>query len=134
MIPISNVDQFFFFIVDKPIFMKPRHSSIVRLTEGDVFSVSYEAHANPPSITYYWTKDEKLVGNYARGSSLTIPKVKRGDAGVYTCEARNSEGSEKQSVELNVQCKNAKLLFVTTSFLNQFCFTRPDTKFRCFNL
>lgn len=69
------------------------------------------ANANPMSIAYTWTKDglpilsgglERIV---SEGPILNITKLTRNDAGIYTCEAVNSQGSEMINITVIVECK-----------------------------
>lgn len=39
------------------------------------------------------------------GSTLNITKLTRFDAGIYTCEAVNSQGNSVANVNVTVQCK-----------------------------
>lgn len=75
------------------------------------------ANANPMSITYTWTKDglpilasgngvERIV---SEGPILNITKLTRNDAGVYTCEAVNSQGSAMINITVIVECELIKL-------------------------
>lgn len=114
--------SFFILILDKPVFVNSNLNSKISVREGEQFSISCVAHANPPSITYHWMKDEKLLGNFVNNASLTLPKVNRQDAGRYTCEAENAEGFDRLLVDLLVLCKNKhvehdKNMFLPISFL-----------------
>ena len=65
-----------------------------------------ENNAAPPSNKFKWYKDNRLLsisGRYSLDSkgNLTIKEVDSSDAGNYTCEATNSEGS-KESEEAPV--------------------------------
>lgn len=71
------------------------------------------ANANPISIAYTWTKDglpiiasgngvERIV---SEGPILNITKLTRNDAGIYTCEAVNSQGSAMINISVIVECK-----------------------------
>lgn len=71
------------------------------------------ANANPMSIAYTWTKDglpitvsgngiERIV---SVGPILNITKLARSDAGIYTCEAINSQGSAMINITVIVECK-----------------------------
>lgn len=70
------------------------------------------ANANPMSIAYTWTKGGLPItsGNSADrivsvGPILNITKLMRSDAGVYTCEAINSQGSAMINITVIVECK-----------------------------
>lgn len=72
------------------------------------------ANANPMSIAYTWTKDglpilsagngiERIV---SEGPILNITKLTRNDAGIYTCEAVNSQGSAMINITVIVECNS----------------------------
>lgn len=73
-----------------------------------------QANANPMSITYTWSKDGQTLPSavngaepriFADGSKLNFTKLHRNDAGLYVCEARNSQGSARINVTVVVECK-----------------------------
>lgn len=51
-------------------------------------------------------KNKEPLKRYVEGATLTIPELNRNDAGFYTCEAENTEGSNRTSFQLDVKCKN----------------------------
>ncbi|XP_065200589.1 nephrin-like isoform X2 [Planococcus citri] len=76
----------------KPKFSESNHTSATLKTEGEFFTVSFEANGNPSDISYEWKKDGHSLNSH-RGSTLAIRNVKKSDGGFYTCQATNSEGS-----------------------------------------
>lgn len=102
--------SFFFFCIDAPKFMPPPSSKAVG-TEGEPLQVSMVANANPASITYTWTKDGMPIMSssssriVSEGPQLNITNLTRTDAGVYTCEAVNSQGSDTINITVVVECK-----------------------------
>ncbi|XP_067629154.1 nephrin isoform X1 [Eurosta solidaginis] len=97
-----------------PIFHPPPSSTAVGV-EGESLQVSISAAANPMSIVYSWTKDGLPVPStsisnggaehriYADGANLNFTKLNRNDAGIYVCEAKNSEGSAKLNITIVVE-------------------------------
>lgn len=92
--------------------MPPPSSTVVGV-EGEPLQVAMMANANPMSIAYTWTKDglpiiasgnsvERIV---SEGPILNITKLTRNDAGIYTCEAVNSQGSAMINISVIVECK-----------------------------
>lgn len=93
-----------YLIADKPKFSDSNHTSTIYKVEGEFFTITFEADGNPSDISYEWKKDDKL--NNQHGSTLAIGKLSRNDAGFYTCQATNSEGSSDLiSFRLAVKCK-----------------------------
>lgn len=90
--------------------MPPPSSKAVG-TEGEPLQVSMMANANPGSISYTWTKDGMPImsSGSARivsdGPQLNITNLTRSDAGIYTCEAVNSQGSATINITVVVECK-----------------------------
>lgn len=79
-----------------------------------------QANANPMSISYTWTKDGLPLSNNAinaeriisDGAVLNITKLTRNDAGIYTCEAINSQGSATMNITVIVECmKKNEIIF-----------------------
>lgn len=98
---------------DPPKFVPPPSSTVVGV-EGESLQVAMLANANPISIAYTWTKDglpilasgngvERIV---SEGPILNITKLTRNDAGIYTCEAVNSQGSAMINISVIVECKS----------------------------
>lgn len=104
--------RFPFHQTDPPKFVPPPSSTVVGV-EGESLQVAMLANANPISIAYTWTKDglpilasgngvERIV---SEGPILNITKLTRNDAGIYTCEAVNSQGSAMINISVIVECK-----------------------------
>ena len=55
-----------------------------------------------PKPEVKWTKDGKLVNTR---NMLTINGVTYGDAGQYTCSAKNSEGKNEAAIRITVTVK-----------------------------
>jgi hypothetical protein len=83
--------------------------------EGEPLIITLKADGNPQNIAYTWTKDglpiiqsssssgvERIISD---GPVLNITKLSRHDAGTYTCEALNSQGSSVTQINITVQCK-----------------------------
>lgn len=82
--------------------------------ENEPLIISLKAEGNPSTITYTWTKDglpitqspstgmERII---TEGPTVNITKLSRHDAGIYTCEAINSQGSSVVQVNVSVECK-----------------------------
>lgn len=98
------------------MFLPPPSSTAVGV-EGESLQVSLSAKANPITVLYSWTKDGLPVpltstsnGGvehriYADGANLNFTKLNRNDAGIYVCEASNSEGSAKLNITIVVECE-----------------------------
>ncbi|XP_019890201.1 nephrin isoform X2 [Musca domestica] len=97
-------------VLYRPKFVPPPSSTAVGV-EGESLLVALQANANPMSITYTWSKDGQPLpanGNgeariFAEGPKLNFTKLHRNDAGVYVCEARNSQGSARINVTVVVE-------------------------------
>uniref|UniRef100_A0A2H1WN64 Hemolin n=1 Tax=Spodoptera frugiperda TaxID=7108 RepID=A0A2H1WN64_SPOFR len=80
--------------------------------ENEPLIIVLRADGNPGSITYTWTKDGLPIaqssystGNdriISEGSMLNMTKLSRHDAGVYTCEAVNSQGAAVANISVSV--------------------------------
>ncbi|XP_037715828.1 nephrin isoform X2 [Drosophila subpulchrella] len=79
--------------------------------EGAPFHVELMASGNPMVISYTWTKDglpissnslsgQRLISD---GPRLNISRLSRNDAGVYMCEALNSQGTALLEVHVAVE-------------------------------
>lgn len=110
--PITPESHVGFSHLDPPKFVgTPSNTSVG--WEGEPLSVALNAVANPMSITYTWSKDGVPLSNsgvnaeriVANGSVLNFTRVLRSDAGIYTCEAVNSQGSATVNITVIVYCK-----------------------------
>lgn len=92
--------------------MTPPSYTVVGI-EGESLQVAMVANANPASVAYTWTKDglpilasgsgiERLI---SEGPILNITKLMRKDAGIYSCEAVNSQGAALINITVIVECK-----------------------------
>ncbi|PZC82911.1 hypothetical protein B5X24_HaOG209354 [Helicoverpa armigera] len=80
--------------------------------ENEPLIIVLRADGNPGSITYTWTKDGLPItqssystGNdriISEGSMLNMTKLTRHDAGIYTCEAVNSQGNAVANISVSV--------------------------------
>ncbi|GBP60622.1 Nephrin [Eumeta japonica] len=80
--------------------------------ENEPLVIVVRAEGNPSSITYTWTKDGLPItqSSYSNsnerilseGGMLNITRLSRHDAGVYTCEAVNSQGSAMINITVSV--------------------------------
>ncbi|XP_063835240.1 nephrin [Ostrinia nubilalis] len=80
--------------------------------ENEPLIIMLRADGNPASITYTWTKDGLPItqssyssGNdriISEGSMLNMTRLSRADAGVYTCEAVNSQGAATVNITVSV--------------------------------
>lgn len=77
--------------------------------EGENLIVAPQASGRPQTISYTWTKDRApLIAGprlLIEGPMLNFTKLNRSDAGIYTCEAVNSEGASIITLTISVQCK-----------------------------
>uniref|UniRef100_A0A1A9VXK2 Nephrin n=1 Tax=Glossina austeni TaxID=7395 RepID=A0A1A9VXK2_GLOAU len=96
---------------NRPKFVPPPSSTAVGV-ENESLMVALQANANPISIIYTWSKDGQSIadGNnelehriFSDGPKLNFTKLHRNDAGVYVCEARNSQGSASINVTVVVE-------------------------------
>lgn len=101
-------------ILDKPIFDHNLEKAVTGI-EDEPLIINLKAEGNPADITYTWTKDglpitqsgsatgtERII---SEGPVLNITKLSRHDAGSYSCEALNSQGSTVAIISVTVQCK-----------------------------
>ena len=72
--------------------------------EGEQVVLTCKAEGNPqPYLTW---KRNGIVSQNSTRTSYTIPSVKRGDEGSYTCEATNVAGSTSNTTSIaDVQCE-----------------------------
>ncbi|XP_043493049.1 nephrin isoform X3 [Polistes fuscatus] len=105
-------------VLYKPIFSTLEPYELTGM-EGEPFVISVSATGNPNTVTYTWTRDGLPLSSIgkritARGPTLNITKLERYDAGTYTCEAINEEGTTFYPLNLTVQYP-AKILHTSTS-------------------
>lgn len=95
------------FRTDKPTFES--YPDLITSTEGDNLFVTLQAKGRPSHMTYKWFKNneplDSLHGRYVQDSNMNITGLVRSDAGNYTCEASNTEGSSTLSFVLSVKRK-----------------------------
>lgn len=100
-------------IPDEPVF---EHISELTIgIENEPLVISLEAEGNPPNIAYTWTKDGLPIATVSSNSGtdriisdgpiLNITKLTRHDAGTYSCEALNSQGTTSVNINISVECK-----------------------------
>ncbi|XP_015186948.1 PREDICTED: nephrin isoform X3 [Polistes dominula] len=94
-------------VLYKPIFSTLEPYELMGM-EGEPFVISVSATGNPNTVTYTWTRDGLPLSSIgkritARGPTLNITKLERYDAGTYTCEAINEEGTTFYPLNLTVQ-------------------------------
>ncbi|KAL5285582.1 NPHS1 family protein [Megaselia abdita] len=75
--------------------------------EGQTLKIELSAFANPMTMTYVWSKDGALLDTKQRiisdGPNLIFSKLHRKDAGTYTCEAMNSQGTATFAIKVSVE-------------------------------
>ncbi|XP_045780865.1 nephrin isoform X3 [Maniola jurtina] len=94
-----------------PIFDETTQYTTVGV-ENEPLVIMLRADGNPSSITYTWTKDGLPItqSSYSsasdriisEGSMLNMTRLSRHDAGIYTCEAVNSQGAATVNITVNV--------------------------------
>jgi len=95
---------------------------VVAVTEENkTLTLNMTARGNPADITYDWYRGSvKLTpGTRFRQDAgvLTVsPGLSRAEAGVYTCEASNTEGSTTHDVNIDVHCKREITCTCTYTF------------------
>jgi len=103
---------------DKPYF--PSEVPVVAVTEENkTLTLNMTARANPADITYNWYRGSArlVLGTRMQQNAgvLTVASgLGRGEAGVYTCQASNAEGSTTHDVNIDVHCKLTHLLHNVT--------------------
>ena len=84
-----------------------------------------------PTPEILWTKDGVNLGN---NNTLTINRVSYGDAGRYTCSAKNSEGKRESAFHITVTGKrwlNFVFFSCSSYFLRFFFFFHTFTFSNC---
>ncbi|XP_037944607.1 nephrin [Teleopsis dalmanni] len=97
-------------VLYRPKFVPPPSNTAVGV-EGESMQVVLLANANPMSIAYNWMKDGQQIPSrdngehriYAEGGNLNFTKLHRSDAGIYTCEASNSQGKASLNITVVVE-------------------------------
>lgn len=93
---------------DPPKF-EPTQQTDFNGDEGQTLKIELSAFANPMTMTYVWSKDGALLDTKQRiisdGPNLIFSKLHRKDAGTYTCEAMNSQGTATFAIKVSVECK-----------------------------
>jgi hypothetical protein len=82
----------------------------VTAVDGEGAMIQLNPRANPPDLTYTWSKDGHPLPQtqgriIADGAALNISTVMKDDAGTYSLEAVNSEGSQTAKIVFSVHCK-----------------------------
>ncbi|XP_050438831.1 nephrin [Adelges cooleyi] len=97
-------------VLRKPIF--DPYPEQITLTEGDDLSVTLLVKGRPEYLTYKWSKNDEplrvlpgVIRQSIHNCSMNITDLVRGDAGKYTCEAINTEGSSSVSFVVSVKYK-----------------------------
>ncbi|XP_066949212.1 nephrin-like isoform X2 [Macrobrachium rosenbergii] len=70
------------------------------VSEGENVVVNVSAVGNPNSVTYIWKRYDEVVMS---GSFLNISSVTKDQAGFYTVEATNEEGTSVKNISINVK-------------------------------
>lgn len=104
-------------ISDKPEF-ETKALQQYDVIEGESTSINVSARANPPSISYSWSKASSSTSLMPADSNdvavtpvlsteplFNMMNVRRDQAGQYRLEASNEEGSSFVTVVLNVLCE-----------------------------
>ncbi|XKL66984.1 hypothetical protein PGB90_010404 [Kerria lacca] len=93
-------------VLYKPVFAELNDTIFIGIEDGCLV-IPLQANGHPASISYRWFKNGiPLVfgSNYIiEGSILNFTRLSRTDAGSYSCEAINSEGSSFLNFTVNVQ-------------------------------
>ncbi|ETN64564.1 nephrin [Anopheles darlingi] len=96
-------------VLYEPKFAAPAATTVTGVV-GEPLTVALVANGNPGSIAYTWTKDGQPIAEsgvpriVSEGPILNITRLKRTDAGIYTCEAINSQGSAMINITVQVKC------------------------------
>ncbi|KAG0716041.1 Nephrin [Chionoecetes opilio] len=72
----------------------------IAVTEGSSIEVNVSAQGNPDAVTYLWRRGDEVV---RADSFLNISSVTRDQAGTYTVEATNSQGTVAANLTLNIK-------------------------------
>ena len=52
-----------------------------------------------------WINNGEVKSSGVKKADLTFSRIRKADAGVYTCRANNSVGNEEKQLKLIVKCK-----------------------------
>lgn len=96
------------------------------MTEGSGVEVNVKAQGNPNAVSYLWRRGDEVV---KADSHLNISSVSRGQAGLYTVEATNSQGTVAANLTINIKCEywfwlvleNCKVVFSSCLFFLCVC-------------
>ncbi|XP_038217035.1 nephrin isoform X2 [Zerene cesonia] len=98
-------------VLYSPIFDETSQTTAVGV-ENEQLIVSVRADGNPSGIAYTWTKDGLPItqASYttsndriiSEGNLLNMTRLSRHDAGVYSCEAVNSQGAAVINITVSV--------------------------------
>lgn len=84
--------------------------------EGEDGSINVTTKGNPSEITFKWSMKKEGSFDLKRlrtnGSTLTLTRVSRSDAGILYVEATNAEGTSETQIQLNVKCESLSLSFL----------------------
>lgn len=99
-------------VLYKPVFETATQPPVTG-NEHEPLIITLPAQGNPSNLIYTWTKDglpivsqtaangnERIVSD---GPTLNVTKLSRHDAGIYTCEASNTQGTAVVNVNVTVQ-------------------------------
>lgn len=95
---------------DKPKFVETAGEK-VSVAEGESSAIRVRAEGNPGGIKYKWIRNSTVLKNQGKklrvdGPVLNFTEVNRKDKGKYEVEAKNSEGTTRLVIELDVQCES----------------------------
>ena len=97
----------------------------IDIAEKGTYILNMTAHGNPSAIAYKWKKNGNDVSTntnasvYQMDAVLNFTSVRKEDAGLYTCEASNSQGKATFSFNVTIQCKFSSTQFRKKIHLKQ---------------
>ncbi|OCT55996.1 hypothetical protein XELAEV_18003736mg [Xenopus laevis] len=74
------------------------------IKEGSRYTLTCSVDANPQPEDISWYKDREKMSN-RNSNTLELFNIREQDSGSYECEARNSLGTKRSAVYVNVMCK-----------------------------